>query len=155
MNKTLNLSECIFFCFHTFAVIGDMKLEKEEMQASSVFLKEWIGNDEDLLQSTIESTLSWTERNVSKDVSSIRTSLFSIALHLNENFNEYQKEKFLMHIRLIAKADGEFHPQEIELHNELCGIFNVEIQVTESDLRKNSESNLERVPVGFKQSANS
>ena len=60
-----------------------------------------------------------------------------------------------MHIRLIAKADGEFNPQEIELHNELCSIFNVEIQVTESDLRKNSESNLERVPVGFKISANS
>ena len=151
MNKTLNLSECIFFCFHTFAVIGDMKLEKEEMQASSVFLKEWIGNDEDLLQSTIESTLCWTERNVSKDVSSIRASLFSIALHLNENFNEYQKEKFLMHIRLIAKADGEFHPQEIELHNELCRIFDSDIFVKASIETGKEGSNLERIPVGFKQ----
>ena len=155
MTKTLNLSECIFFCFHTFAVIGDMKLEKEEMQASSVFLKEWIGDDENLIQSTIESTLHWSERNVRKDIDGIRTSLFSIALHLNKNFNEYQKEKFLMHIRLIAKADGEFHPQEIELHNKLCSIFNIAIQVTESNLRKNSGSNLERVPVGFKQSGNS
>ena len=60
-----------------------------------------------------------------------------------------------MHIRLIAKADGEFYPQEIELLNELWH-FQREIQVTESDLRKNSESNLERVPTfGFKQIANS
>ena len=155
MTVNLNLSECIFFCFHTFSVIGDMKLEKEEMQASSVFLKEWIGDDEDLLQSTIQSTLDWSESNVTKDRESIQASLFSIALHLNEHFNEYQKEKFLMHIRLIAKADGEFHPKEIELHNELCRIFDSDVFVKASVETGNEVSNLERIPVGFKQKGNS
>ena len=62
-NDSLNIAECIFFCFHSFAFFGDGKIEQEEIDANSYFLSEWIGEDEELLKNTIEKLWSGREEN--------------------------------------------------------------------------------------------
>ena len=64
-DSSLNIAECIFFCYHSFAFIGDMKIEQEELDANSYFLSEWIGDNEEEVQQVITKTLQWADENVS------------------------------------------------------------------------------------------
>ena len=154
-DSSLNIAECIFFCYHSFAFIGDMKIEQEELDANSYFLSEWIGDNEEELQQVKTKTLQWADENVSNTSNEEFTgTLLSIVDHLKENFNEYQKEKFLMHIRLIAKADKEFHEQEQRLHDVFASVMGLKVRVSKSNVQqlKAVEESSERRPVGFRAS---
>lgn len=154
-NDSLNIAECIFFCFHSFAFFGDGKIEQEELDANSYFLSEWIGEDEALLKSTIEKTLEWSQRELSNASNEEFTgTLLSIVDHLKENLNEYQKEKFLMHIRLVAKADKDFHENEKRLHDVFASIMGLNVRVSQSNVQQLQavEQSSGRRPVGFRAS---
>lgn len=155
MNKdSLNIAECIFFCFHSFSYLGDMKIEKSEMFANSYFLGEWIGEDEDEIKKVIHNTMTWSERNMCNDQEEFTGTLLSIVDHLKNNFNEYQKEKFLMHIRLIAKADKEFHENEKRLHDIFANIMDLSVRVSNANIQQleATERDNGRRPVGFRAS---
>ena len=156
-DDTLNIAECIFFCFHSFALMGDGKIEKEERVANSYYLNEWLGEDEELLMNTIKKTLTWTSKELDNASQEEYTgTLLSIVDYLKNNLNTYQKEKFLMHIRLIAQADKDFHDNEKRIHDVFASILELDVRVSQSSVQQLNqvENSIPRRPVGFRASWN-
>jgi hypothetical protein len=156
-NNTLNIAECIFFCFHSFAFLGDRKIEKEEIAANAYYLREWLSEGEELLMNTINKTLTWTSNELDNASQEEFTgTLLSIVDHLKNNLNTYQKEKFLMHIRLIAQADKDFHDDEKRLHDVFASIMELDVRVSQSSVQQLNqvENSIPRRPVGFRASWN-
>jgi len=142
---------CIFFIYHCFATFSDGKLVEGEKKAIMSLLYSWV-DDEEKTKKIIDETIMWIRNNVSSadEATEFMASMIDF-LNENEAFDIYQKEHFLLDIRNISRADGNFCENEKKWHDMMASQLGVNIRVSElsSNEVKNKVNLTARRPIGF------
>jgi hypothetical protein len=76
-------------------------------------------------------------------------------INSHEDFDIYKKEHFLLDIRCIARADGEFHETEKTWHDVVAKQLDLPIRISKSSINEIENKSIQvnkRKPMGFKMS---
>ena len=152
-SKEIKLSNfhCIFFIYHCFAAFSDGKLVESERDAIISLLYSWV-EDEDQTKKITQETLQWFNDNVESEKEALEymSSMIDF-LNENESFNIYRKEHFLLDIRNISRADGDFCETEKKWHDIMASQLGVNIRISELSANevKDRVDMTKRRPIGF------
>jgi len=155
-NKDLSLVHCIFFVYNTFAQYTDGEFKQSEANTITSFMSRWLNNDKKQLEEIVNETVEWTEKNVESHKQAIEYMASMIEfINSHEDFDIYKKEHFLLDIRCIARADGEFHETEKTWHDVVAKQLDLPIRISKSSINEIENKSIQvnkRKPMGFKMS---
>ena len=153
-NKTnLTPLHCIFYIYQTFAYGSDGKLTDKEKQSITNFMYRWVGQNQEKMLQIINETLAWSKENIKTYKEQIG-SMVSMVEFLKEQkeFSVNRREFFLMDIRHIARADGNFSDEEKQWHDMLAKALEMEIRISK-DSHQDIQGSLKKVKrkkIGFR-----
>tara|TARA_B100001059_G_scaffold171704_1_gene171823 strand:- start:3521 stop:4003 length:483 start_codon:yes stop_codon:yes gene_type:complete len=154
--KKMSLVHCIFFVYNTFAQYTDGEFKQTEADTISFFMKRWLDNDEKILNQIVSETIDWSEKNIQNHQQAIEYMASMVEfIKSNEDFDIYKREHFLLDIRNIARADGEFHETEKTWHDVVAKQLELPIRISKSsinEIESQSRNLNKREPLGFKMS---
>ena len=155
-NNDLSLAHCIFFVYNTFAQYTDGEFKQSEANTITSFMKRWLNNDDKIVEEIVKETIEWTEKNVESHKQAIEYMSSMIEfIKSNEDFDIYKREHFLLDIRCIARADGEFHETEKTWHDVVASQLDIPLRISKSsvtEIESQSKHVNKREPVGFRMS---
>ena len=152
-DKGLSNNECIFYVYHSFASHSDGEFNNYEAGTINHLMQFWLKKEFNF-DNYFQKTIEWNLRNNVSNVKEIKEVIVSISEYLNNQFDIIQKETFLMHLRLIASSDKNFHESEKKWHDLISKILGLDLRISslsEEELN-NDFSFTKRKPIGFKMS---
>lgn len=152
-DTSLGVLHCMYYTFKCFALFTDGELHETEEDELISILHRWTDHDDELTVKIIEETNSWIEMqgNMSPDkITGVMSSMVRF-IGSNEKFTIGNRERFLLDIRTIARADGNFCENERVWHDLLASDLNVNIRVSNSSSNEITlhSNQVERKPMGF------
>lgn len=138
MNHEIQLTppHCIYYIYKIFACMTDGEFHQKEMELTGLLMYEWVNKNEEELEKVITETDNWIQNLDLTDNDTIIAHMISMVDYLKTkvNFSIGNMERFLLDIRTIARADGDFCDNEKVWHDMMAAQFGIGIRVSEKNI---------------------